>query len=307
MVKNLKATLFFLILACLLSLLVGCYKDERLAKVGKIEIKTSEVEAVVNRLKAEHAGFFERKGFEEEVRKKVFEGLIVGALIENNLDYLGLEIKREEVDAEVEKYKKFYGKKFTETLKKSGFTEKSFRYAAFRSILFRKALQMVEKEIKPVSDKEIKDYYHEHQKDFMVKPQYRIFLAEITSKKDAQKIEKKVKKKVDAYQIALEFNLQPFPGFLDFDTGWKKQTELPGAIVRKIVKLEPGQTAVPFKVNDKWCLVKLIDKKDKGWKPFSETKTYINNLLYQRHKEQAWKELVKKLKKRTKIQIYQKI
>lgn len=307
MVKNLKTILFFLILSSLFFLLAGCQKDERLAKVGKIEIKASEVEAIVNRLKAEHAAFFERKGFEEEVRKKVFEGLIVGALIENNLDYLGLEVKKEEVDAEVRKYKSFYGKRFAKALKDFGFTERSFRYAVFRNILFRKALKMVEKEIKPVSEKEMKDYYQKNKKDFAVKPVYRIFLAGIASKKDAQKIEKKVTKKVDAYQIALEFNLQPFQGFPDFDTGWKKESELPGAVVKEIVKLKPGQTALPFKVDNKWCLVKLISKKEKGIKTFSEVKTYINNLLYQRHKEQAWEELVKKLKKRTKVQIYQEI
>ncbi len=307
MAKYVKTTLFFLILAFLFFFLVGCDRDERLARVGKIEIKASEVDAIVSRLKAEHPTFFEREGFEDEVRKKVFEGLITGALIESNLDYLGLKVKREEVDAEVQKYKRFYGKKFPQVLKEFGFTEKSFRYIVFRSVLFRKALKLVERNIKPVTEKEMKDYYRSHQKDFVIKPLYRVFLAEISSEKDVKRIEEKVKNKVDAYRIALEFDLQPYQGFFDFDTGWKRKSDLPAPLMKRIVKLKPGQTALPFKVGDKWFLVKLISKKEKGVRSFSEVKNYINNLLFQHHKEEAWRDLIKKLKMRTRVEIYRQM
>lgn len=307
MVKKIRAILLFLTLSILLTLFLGCRQDQRLATVGRIEIRASEVDSIVNRLKAEHPGFFEQKDFEREVRKKVLKGLITGALIENNLEFLGLEVKKEEIDAEAEKYKRFYGRKFTKVLEDFGFTEKSFRYAIFRSILFRKALKMVEKEVKPVTEEEMKEYYQKHRQDFEIKPLYRAFLAEIGSGKEAQRIGKKVKKKMDAYQIALEFNLQPFEGFSEFDTGFKTESDFPLPIARRLARLKPGQTAMPFRVNNKWCLVKLISKKEKGVKSFSEVKNYINNLLYQRHKEQAWVRLIKRLEKRTPVQIYQKI
>lgn len=307
MVKKFEATLLLLTFLSALVFLAGCQRSDLLAKVGKVEIKASEVEAIVNRLKSENPGFFEREGFEREVKKKVFEGLIIGALIENNQDYLGLKVTSEEIEAEVKKYKKFYGKKFPEALKNFGFTEKGFRYAVFRSLLFRKAVKLVEKDIKPVTEEEIRAYYEEHKKNFIANPKYRLLLAKVPSSRQAEKIRKKIKEKADFNQLAFQFNLTPLDGYGDFDTGWRGKSELPLEVYKKVEKLKPGQMAGPFKVEKEWVLAKLIDKKEKRLRPFSEVKNYINNLLYQRHKGEAWERLVKKLTKRTKVEIYQKI
>ncbi len=308
MVKKSNVARLFLILVIPGLFLAGCQRSDLLAKVGKIEIKTSEVETIVNRLKAEHPGFFERRGFEEEVRKKVIKGLITGALIENNLDYLGLKVTDQEIKAEINKYKKFYGKKFSRALKNFGFTEEGFRYSVFRSLLFRKAIKLVEKDIKPVTSEEVEAYYQKHKDDFVVEPRYRLLLAQISSSQKAKKVEKELKKKkADFPQLVSQFNLCPLKNQDDFDTGWKEKSELPLAVYKKVEKLKVGQVLTPFKIGEDWCLVKLIDKEEKRLRPFAEVKDYINNLLYQRHKEEAWGRLIKKLEKRTPVKSYQKI
>jgi len=297
-----------LLLASFFMLLVfGCGEPKVAAVVNGKEIYTKDVNEIFEGVKKDHSLFFrgkEGKEFSTRAKREILEGFIENILIEENADKIGVKVGKKDIDEEIKKYERMFGKEnFDKQLKKMGWSEKRLREEVRKSLLVRKVEEKVKSRVK-VSAKEIEDFYEKNKDRFRELPQVEIALIILDNKEVALEVKKKVQKGEDFLKLA---------GTYSVDKGsrgrflWKKEGEIPEPVFKEAFSLKKGEVSKIVEADGKFYLLKLKKKKKESYRPFREVRKSIEEELLYKKRLETWERWLEKLKKEAEIEIYLKV
>lgn len=172
-----------LVLVLVLSLcLTGCsmvkIDEEKLnkkvvAEVNGVEITRGEYvyqyESVVNYYES-YLGtdvFAGESGeqLKENLQENILDSMIEQEVLKQEAEKRGFEVTDEEIQAEFDTTKEYYGDSFESALEEAGFTEETYKEEIRTSLLLSKLEEDLIKDVE-VSDEEALEYYNNNQDDF---------------------------------------------------------------------------------------------------------------------------------------------
>ncbi|GAM09386.1 foldase protein PrsA [Geobacter sp. OR-1] len=167
-----------------------------------------------------------------------------------------------------------------------------------------------------VTDEEMKKYYSEHEKDFLVPEAVKVRHIFISSPKDSA-IELKEKAKAKAESI-----LQLIRKGEAFDKIAKEQSEDTDSAAnggdlgylsagktnspefeKAVLGLKPGEAAQLVETSFGYHVVKIDERKEQRTASFDESKGYMQNLLREQNKQKAAQEFLDRISRETGLEI----
>ncbi len=146
-----------------------------------------------------------------------------------------------------------------------------------------------------VTDSEIKKYYEAHKDEFSQQSSFKFNLLSFNSLKEANKIYEKIKKG-EKFE---KFSNRPS------NNRYIPEKYLPLEFRNELKNLKNGEVSKPIKFNNKYFLVKLLDKKIIPGKTFNQVKDSIKNQLYMQKKNKLREKLENDLFKKYNVKILQ--
>lgn len=288
-------------------LVFGCGEPKVAAVVNGKKIYTKEVNEIFERVKKDHPLFFkgkEGKKFSTRTKKKILEGFIENILIEENADKIGVKVSEKDIDEEIRKYERMFGKEnFDKQLKKMGWRRKRLREEVRKSLLVRKAEEKVKSKVK-VSAKEIEDFYEKSKDRFKELPQVEIALIILDNKEVALEVREKIQKGEDFLKLASIYSIDKKSRgrFL-----WKKEGEIPEPVFKEAFSLKEGEVSKIVEVDGRFYLLKLKKKKEESYRPLSEVRKSIEEELLYKKRLETWEKWLEGLKREAEIKVYLKV
>ncbi len=300
-----RATL--LLVSLFILLLLGCGEPKVAALVNGKKIYTKEINEIFEGVKKDHPLFFkgkEGREFSARTKKEILEGFIENILIEENADKIGVKVSKKDIDEEIKRYERMFGKEnFDKQLKKMGWSEKRLKEEVRKSLLVRKAEEKVKSKVK-ISAKEIEDFYEKNKDRFKELPQVEIALIILDNKEVALEIGEKIQEGEDFLKLAGIYSIdkESRGKFL-----WKKEGEIPEPVFKEAFSLKQGEVSKVVEADGRFYLLKLRKKKKESHRPLSEVRKSIEEELLYKKRLEAWEKWLEKLKKGAEIEIYLKV
>jgi peptidyl-prolyl cis-trans isomerase C len=197
--------------------------------------------------------------------------------------------------------------------KKTGFVDKikddieNFK----RKIVVDKFIEYKKKQLSSsikISDKELKDYYEKHKKEYSkgeeVHAAHILLPSGDENRKKLVKIRKEIlsgKKKFE--DVAKKISICP-SGKQGGDLGWFTRGKMVKPFSDAAFSLKPGQISEPVKTRFGWHLIKVYDKKAPSVKKFSQVKYLIEEKLRKQKEREAFFKYESDLLKKHKVKYF---
>jgi len=212
----------------------------------------------------------EKTSFDKAVEKVIERKLIVEKAKKEDI-----EVKKEEINKEFERIKSSFPdeKSFMENLKKSGITIAELKNILKERIITRK---FIEKEIInkiEISPSEVANFMSKHSEITNYNFKFKWF----ESKEEAD-----------------EFCNCPDTEKME-ESGYLKEDEILSEILENLKKLKKGDFSKPFKIENKFIVIYLIDTKKQ--KDIKKTYQLARKKLYNEKFKSLYKDLISRLKK----------
>lgn len=270
-----KKLLLMLLLAVFM---VGCNSKESpagsvLAKINATTITEEDFIKKIN-LMPEWA----KNRFKSEAGKKEF----LEELIKEELMYQ--EAKKQGINKEKEfqdKMMKFEKMTLISTLLKNEIEEKA-----------------------KVDAKEIRDFYDEHQDEFMAGLEVKASHILVNTETEAEDVLKKIQKGESFSKLAEELSIDKGTAKNGGDLGFFGRGRMVPEFEKVAFSLNPGEASKPVKTKFGYHIIKVTDKKEGKTRDFEEVKTSIENRLMVEKQRSLFDSYIEKLKgKANKIEI----
>ncbi len=258
-----------------------------------------------------------RKRILYNIRKDMLERMIDRKLTDQEIKRLHITVTDQEVDSAIEKLKQsqfMTQEDLEDALKKNGMTFKQYREKMRQEILRPKLINYEVKSKVIVTDKDIKNYYEKHEKEFAGTKKYHICNICILVDEDAsdkvreekyrkaEKIKMLLDKGGNFHIIAKEYS--EIPNASDggdlgvFDIG-----ALSGKIGKAVSQLTPGKYTDVLLTGKGYQIFYLEDVKTVNGKSLAEVSDRISQKLYKERAEKKFKSWLKSLKAKSHIKI----
>ncbi len=252
-----------------------------------------------------------------QLRKKVLDYLIDQELIVQEGKEAGLGPQQEQINVEFEKIKKRFRSQgdFEQAMKKQNMTEERLREIIERAFIVKNLLEAKIKPMaKPVTEKDLADYYQAHKGEFTEPEEVRARHILIKLSSEASDEEKTYAKK------EMQAILEEAKGGADFAELAKKHSQCPSAIQGgdlgyfargDMVKpfeetafdLEPGQISEIVETEYGYHVIRLEDRKSGGQLELEEVSEGIKKELHDKEMDIALKNWLKPLREKADIKI----
>ncbi len=168
-----------------------------------------------------------------------------------------------------------------------------------------------------VTDKEVEAYYNNNKDEFLVSEKIKVSHILIAVASDAGedvKAEKKKQAEQILYKVKAGENFAELAQQYSDDTATKKRGGVMGFFPKGSKNAELEEIAFSLKKDEVseivltekgYHIIKLLDRKEGTTKTLEESRKKINNKLTQKKRNEAIQDLLKDLKARTKVEIYQ--
>ncbi len=194
-------------------------------------------------------------------------------------------------------------------LKKNYFKkDKQLQKALRRYQRYYLALTFREKIIVPqvkLSEKEMKQYYLRHKKDFRGPDRYKLSIIKVPTKKEAQEIREELLAGADFSLLARKKSVSDTAkhgGLL----GWVSANRLPSKIRASLAQLKVGEITPVLKDNFKFIILRLEDKKEGEVLPYKKVMLDIKKKLWYKKFREILDKYLKELRQFSKIKINEK-
>ena len=162
-----------------------------------------------------------------------------------------------------------------------------------------------------VTPQEVREFYENNKKIYTLPAQTHIKEIMLGSKKEAGDILKKVKSGADFSKIAQEKTLRTDVGKKGGDLGYIQESQYP-KLFEAAFKLRKNQVSEPIKLSDPrfgevYSIIKLIDKKSKEVKNFSEVKEDARLKVMWEKRNKVMKSWTEKAKEKIKVELNEKV
>jgi len=299
--------------------LSGAAVDRIVAIVNQEIITLSEVEKMINPLKAEidQGNPLERRGRINELSRMALEKLIEEKLIDQEGKKAGIKVAAKEIEGTIEEIKRRNSasqEELERALARDGLTLETFKKEIEKKIIRSRVIQYAVKVEPNVGEKELRDFYLKSSDHYRTEESYRpshiLFkvpqkatpeeVREIRAK--CQKVQAKIKAGEDFGEMALIYS-EDTSSRDKGDLGFFKKGELLPAFEKEALGLKVGEVSGIVRTENGFHLIKLLDRRGGHPLPFEEVKEKIKQDYLEREFEKNLKQYLETLKAKSIIEI----
>ncbi|MFH0924162.1 MAG: peptidylprolyl isomerase [bacterium] len=317
-----------LILFFILSFSISCLNfkaaaetvDKVVAIVNGEIITLTELNEAVSFILKDNGGIINFDGAEKdpaEIKRKVLNRLIDNKLIEQETKRIGIVVSEREIDNTLENIQKENSISREELVKKleaKGLSLEKYKEQIRQGM---EKMMLVNREIKSrvvMNEDELKKYYTENMDSFKVVTEVRIqhIFLPIPPNADEAKIKDvyekardllvKLSNKEDFGKLAKIYSQDTSSGS-GGDMGWFKLGEVTPFLEKVVFSLKVGEVSDIITSSLGLHIVKLMDRKERGVRPFEEVKDEIKDAIYAKKVEKEFKEWFEGLRKKAFIKV----
>ncbi|MFZ5646225.1 MAG: SurA N-terminal domain-containing protein [Bacillota bacterium] len=323
MIKSFKVILALAVIMLVVIPAAGCGKSGNVvATVNGEKITQKQLDEMVSEMKkyysAQGLTFDESKDAEmvKTLNTMTLEQLITQTILMQEAKKLGVQVTKEDVNKEIDKYKEqMTEEKFKEYLKKNELSESRLKEMVEKDLYLLGLQNKLLEDVKPATEEQARDYYEKNKKEFVTRESYQVrhILAMTDGKEgDKGKIDLEAKTKIltileelkqgqDFAEIAKtkseDPGTAPEGGLLSFS---------PGDVVPEFEAaakaLKPGgMTMEPVKTSYGYHLVKLEKITPEKQKTFEEVKAGIIERLTEEAKQDKIDKFLEEAKKNAQV------
>jgi peptidyl-prolyl cis-trans isomerase C len=254
-----------------------------------------------------------------QMKEGVLNQLIGSELLYQESKKTGIRIDEKTVDARLEQWKKRFpnDEDYKKALKEINLSEGQMKSDIEKALATEKFVvdKFVDKTT--VAEKEIKDYYDNHPHMFKQPEQVQASHILIKVNPDAKEseqaealkkikdIQEKLKNGEDFAELA-KANSQCPSNSKGGDLGYFGRGQMVPPFEEAAFNMKPGEVSDIVKTRFGYHLIKVTDKKAESTVPFDEIKERIGQYLKQEKVQKEVRELVDKLRKEAKVEIFVK-
>jgi foldase protein PrsA len=213
-----------------------------------------------------------------------------------------MEIEPEKLETFIdEKMNRFGKEKFQEILGiKNTATDQEVKEFVKEKMLIEKYRSKLVENI-TIEDKEVKEYYEEN-KDTLSRPdRVHVELLAMDKAVDADALFKRIKKGEDFEKVAREDGNNETSS-IERRFKWTNYNVLPESIRPKLKEGKTGDILEPFLINDKYYILKILEKRQAGKAGFDEVKNSIRKSYLQRKQQRIIDKWYEEAKNNSKIE-----
>lgn len=238
------------------------------AEVGGEQIKKAEFNQMFEMFKIQYEQQYGADVWDKEVdgrkqidvmKERVLDMLVDMKVQEQAAIKAGVTATDEEIEAEVEKAKKYFDDeaKFNEFLASQKMTIEYLRDAIRKDILVNKLQEKLTADV-AVTDEEVAAYYTQNQGQFLSVKASHILLED---EAEAKKILERVKSGEDFNNLAAEFSKDPSAKENKGDLGYFRKGQMVEPFEEAAFKLQAGEISDLVKTDFGYHIIKLEDRK----------------------------------------------
>ncbi|MDY7030829.1 MAG: peptidylprolyl isomerase [Thermodesulfobacteriota bacterium] len=314
----------FVIISGVIFLMISqapCKTVDRIVAIVNEEIITlTELDDAVNSFLKKTIDVVQMKGGHgalDQIKREILNRIIDEKLIEYEIKRLGIMVSQRDLDDTVEKILKensMSKQYFIDRLKTKGISLDRYKDQMKREM---EKARFINHEIKAkitLNEDELKKYYTENTDSFQdvkeVKVQH--ILLSFPSDADDARIKGVYE---DAVELLIKINNGEDFGKLAKEyshessadsggvMGWFKRGEITPFLEKIVFDLEVGEVSDVIKSSLGYHIIKLMDRKEEGIKPFEEVKGEIQSIVYSQKVEKELIEKLKEMRKRSFVKI----
>lgn len=289
------------------------------ATVNSDIVTLHELNTSIRRLTGMRAADLKRRDEEQfyQVRSAVLDNLINEKLTDQQVVTLGITVTDKEVDEAIEKVKKenrLTQEELDRSLRWEGLTLEDYKKKIKKEI---ERFRLVNYEVKSkivITEEDEKSFYQQHIKDY--RADYSVKLARIFLKVENPNNDTEINR---AHELGRSI-VHMLEGGSDFSEmartysqcpsgpeggslGWIKYNELDSALRNKIDQLSPGEHTDATPAPSGFQIIKLVEEKKGGVRPFEEVRDSIYSTLFKQRVEERYSAWLKKLRKESFIKV----
>lgn len=289
------------------------------ALVGDDVILLSEVEDRAAPMLTEVAAIpnaGERDARTAAVRREVLDRLVDDQLLAQQATELKLTVGNDEIDRAIGQIKRDYGlsdSQLADELRKQGMSMTAYRMNTKKEILKYRVLNIAVGSKINVGDSEVQSYYDRHMKSsnvqlrashiFIAIPEDADNAAVLDREKLAKSLLARAQGGEDFAKLAREYSQDAGTRGDGGDLGFIGRDILPKPIEELLFSMKPGDIRGPVRADRGFHVMKLVDKRTKDAKPFTEVQDEIRMRLRQREMERQTKIYLSDLRKKVLVDI----
>lgn len=285
--------------------------DKIVAYVNHEIITQNELNIAIARAKKMIAQTGQIAPSEEVIHKQVLMQLIYQRLQLQMAKRANIKITKKQIDAAIvnlAKRRHLTIPKLMRTLRKHGYTNKTFRQEMKNEMMIGKLQQQILSKDVVVNDKDVTDFYKKYAQHQQQQVHYHltdlvVALPESPNAKQLQATRSKANKIVQKLKNGAEFNqiMAAYPGVSVNNMGWQSGADLPQLFLTPLAAMKPGTFSAPIQAPNGFHIIKLYEKKGKvGGMP---KKIKVQKFLFEHKFQQALQKWLKGLTKKAYIKI----
>ncbi|MDY6971666.1 MAG: peptidylprolyl isomerase [Thermodesulfobacteriota bacterium] len=252
-----------------------------------------------------------------ENRRKILDILIDEKIALEKIRELGIEASPMEVDKAIERIKEQNNLTHEDLI--AGLEREGVKYDAYRESikndLERRDLLNFEVKSKIIiREEKIREYYEQHKDEFRSEERVRLAAILLTQEdpsnqdeirsllEKAKEIVLKLKNGEDFGELAREYSRGP-GAEEGGDLGFFETSQLDPELIEIIERMSVGDISEPIVRPPSIQIVKLVEKEDKGIKPFGKVRNGIYGIFYQEEVNERYSSWIKKLRESAYVKI----
>jgi len=290
--------------------------DKVVARVNNEVILLSEFNQRADQIIKEYEKVFEGPDKEKqlkELKQELLNQMIDEKLLLQKAEKEKIRITDSEIDQGVDEIRNRFSSEveFQNEISKQGLSGAEFRENIANQLKVIKLInQEVKSKITPPAEEEVKKYYEENEEEMVSPEQVRarhILIAtdkersQDEAKEKINEIYEKAKKDPSQFSALAEKYSEGPSAKVGGDLGYFARGEMVKEFEDVAFKMKIGEISEPVKTRFGYHIIKLVGKKSKEKKTFSEVKDRLKNLLYQMKMEQEYEKFLRELRDEAKI------
>jgi parvulin-like peptidyl-prolyl isomerase len=244
------------------------------------------------------------EGDMRSIKLRLFEQVINRRILVQEARRLGLKLTRAEAAGTFQEALKDVPDDFSLILKRRGVSEDAWKRKLLQERLVQKLVDGEVNQKVQVGSNEVKEYYWAHLGDYWLPSAVRARHLVVRTKPKLQKALDALKKGQDFSRIAETFSQDPDPS-RGGDWRFMETDRLPGAYLRVLSALRPGEISKPFKDDFGYHLFQLIAWRPKRTRSLAEVQDKIHDELLKKEQDERFGWWMAVLKKKAIIKVNQ--
>ena len=321
--KRNKLAIFFglLFIVCILTpgYLFAEITNRIVAKVNTDIITLHELNVSIKRLTGLSPENLKLRDEEQfyEIRRAILNNLVNEKITEQQIIKLGIKVTENDIDESIEKVKRennFTQEELIYHLKWDGITLKEYREKIKQEI---ERFRLVNYEVKSkivITEEDIKSYYQTHSREYTEVSKVRLARIFLKVKKpnDTEEIARvkslgveilqRIKDGHDFSEMAKTYSQGP-AGPEGGHLGWIKVSQLEPTLRNQIAELSVGENTKLNPAPSGFQIIKLVEEKKGGQKPFEEVREAIYSKLFTEKVEKRYTTWLNELRKQSFIKV----